>query len=188
MCSDLVAHLGKYPVEENHVQKQDCDKDSSYPGEEQRIDSSDELEKRNSIKVVAQAICSDILMEVMMAVGDIGKEAEDIAEVESVTKLEKLLERRAAVDAATENLQFSEDTEHEGVLEQVLGSKFGLVLLQGGEQALLRKKRLWVAGSLPGEWQWEEVRGRKLFCKVRKLNLETQVIYQVSSFKLMLDK
>ena len=183
MCSDLVAHLGKYPVEEKQVQKQDCDKDSYYPDEEQSVDYSEELEKRNSIKVVAQAICSDILMEVLMAVGDIGKEAETIAEVESVTMTEELLESKVAIVWAPEDVKLAEDIEHEGVLEQVLGSKFGLVLLQGGEQALLRKKRLWVAGSLPGEWQWEEVNGRKLFCKIRNLNVESQVSYQVSSFK-----
>ena len=173
MCSDLVAHLGKYPVEEKQVQKQDCDKDSYYPDEEQSVDYSEELEKRNSIKVVAQAICSDILMEVL----------ETIAEVESVTMTEELLESKVAIVWAPEDVQLAEDIEHEGVLEHVLGSKFGLVLLQGGEQALLRKKRLWVAGSLPGEWQWEEVKGRKLFCKIRNLNVESQVSYQVSSFK-----
>ena len=183
MCSDLVAHLGKYPVEEKQVQKQDCDKDSYYPDEEQSVDYSEELEKRNSIKVVAQAICSDILMEVLMAGGDIGKEAETIAEVESVTMTEELLESKVAIVWAPEDVKLAEDIEHEGVLEQVLGSKFGLVLLQGGEQALLRKKRLWVAGSLPGEWQWEEVKGRKLFCKIRNLKVESQVSYQVSSFK-----
>merc|ERR1719341_871262 len=117
-------------------------------------------------------------MEVLMAVGDIGKEAETLAEVESVTMTEELLESKVAIVWAPEDVQLAEDIEHEGVLEQVLGAKFGLVLLQGGEQALLRKKRLWVAGSLPG--QWEEVKGRKLFCKVRKLNLKTKVIYQVT--------
>ena len=94
--------------------------------------------------------------------------------------MEEPLETGAAVVTATENLQFAQDIEHEGVLGHVLGAKFGLVLLQGGEQALLRKKRLWVAGSLPGEWQWEEVKGRKLFCKIRNLNVESQVSYQVS--------
>ena len=177
MCSDLVAHLGNCSVE---VQKQDCGEDSSNPVEELSVDSRDEIEKENSNNVVAQAICSDILTEVMVAVGDIRKEAETIAEVKSE---EELLETTVAIVLAPEDVQLAEDIEHEGVLEQVLGSKFGLVLLQGGEKALLRKKRLWVAGSLPGQWQWEEVKGKKLFCKVRKLNVETQVSYQVSSSK-----
>lgn len=159
MCSDLVANLVNCPVEENQVQKQDHQLES--------VDSINEMEKEKSIKVVTD-IVADILA---VAVGDMRKEEENLP------MSEEFLETRT--DIAKARL-LEEDIQHEGVLDQVLGAKFGLVMLQGGEKALLRKKRLWVAGSLPGEWQWEEVRAKKLFCKVRKLNLDAQVSYQVS--------
>ena len=159
MCSDLVANLVNCPVEENQVQKQDHQLES--------VDSINEMEKEKSIKVVTD-IVADILA---VAVGDMRKEEENLP------MSEEFLETRT--DIAKARL-LEEDIQHEGVLDQVLGAKFGLVMLQGGEKALLRNKRLWVAGSLPGEWQWEEVRAKKLFCKVRKLNLDAQVSYQVS--------
>ena len=189
MCSDLVAHLGNCSVEENQVEKQDSGKEHSYPVEEQGGDSSQEMEKEKSIKVVAQAACSvemkDNCQETCQPKVDV-KEQEPTIPREIVEELlQEILETRADISKAIENLLLFEDIEHEGVLERVVGAKFGWVMLQGGEKALLRKKRLWVEGSLPGEWQWEEVKGRKLFCKVRKLNLETKFIYQVSSFKLI---
>ena len=164
MCSDLVAQLVNWPIEENQVEKQEQGKDHSSSIEGESVDSSDEMEKQQSLKFV-EDIVADILA---VAVGD-------------ARKGEELLETRTDKAKTQENqLLLEEDIEHEGVFEQVLGAKFGLVMLQGGKKALLRKKRLWVAGSLPGEWQWEEVRARKLFCKVRKLNLDARVGYQVS--------
>ena len=164
MCSDLVAQLVNWPIEENQVEKQEQGKDHSSSIEGESVDSSDEMEKQQSLKFVTD-IVADILA---VAVGD-------------ARKGEELLETRTDNAKTQENpLLLEEDIEHEGVFEQVLGAKFGLVMLQGGKKALLRKKRLWVAGSLPGEWQWEEVRARKLFCKVRKLNLDARVGYQVS--------
>ena len=104
-------------------------------------------------------------MEVIVAMGERRKEGENLVEAGSFNV------GRGVV----------EDIEQEAVLDQVLSSKFGLVLLQGGETALLKKKRLWVAGgNLPGDWQWEDVKGKRFFCKARKLNLQTQVQYQVS--------
>ena len=172
MCSDLVAQLVNWPIEENQVEKQEQGKDHSSSIEGESVDSSDEMEKQQSLKFVTD-IVADILA---VAVGDARKGEED-----SLAMFEELLETRTDKAKTQENqLLLEEDIEHEGVFEQVLGAKFGLVMLQGGKKALLRKKRLWVAGSLPGEWQWEEVRARKLFCKVRKLNLDARVGYQVS--------
>ena len=160
MCSDLVANLVNCSVDENLAEKQDHGKDHSCSVEGESVETSNE----KSIKVVTD-IVADILA---LAVGDNRNEEEDNLEMS-----EELLEARTDMD-------LEEDSEHEGVLQQVLGAKFGLVMLQGGAKALLRKKRLWVAGSLPGEWHWEEVRSKKLFCKVRKLKLDAQVSYQVS--------
>ena len=165
MCSVLVANLVNCPIEENQVQMQDRGV-GSVEGES--VDASNEMEKEKPIKVVTD-IVSDILA---MAVGGKRNEEDYNHEVS-----EELLETRTDIV----KIQRLEDIEYEGVLEQVLGAKFGLVMLQGGEKALLRKNRLWVAGSLPGEWRWEEVKVKKLFCKVRKLNLDAQVSYQVSS-------
>ena len=172
MCSDLVAQFVNWPIEENQVEKQEHGKDHSSSIEGESVDSSDEMEKQKSLMFVTD-IVADILA---VAVGDARK-----GEEESLAMSEELLETRTDDAKAQETLMLlGKDLEHEGVIEQVLGAKFGLVMLQGGKKALLRKKRLWVAGSLPGEWQWEEVRARKLFCKVRKLNLDARVGYQVS--------
>ena len=186
MCSDLVVHLGKCSVEENQVQKQDSGKEDSCPVEGQSVDSSNEMEKFKSIKVAAQTVCSVKMKNDCQETCEPGVDLE--VQEPTIPKeiveelLQEILETRAGIPKAPKNLLLLEDIEHEGVLEQVVGAKFGLVALQGGEKALLRKKRLWVEGKLPGEWQWEEVERRTLFCKVRKLSLETQVIYQVSFF------
>ena len=55
MCSDLVAHLGNCSVEEKQGRKQDRGNEPSFPVERQSVDSSNEVEKEKSIKVVAQA-------------------------------------------------------------------------------------------------------------------------------------
>lgn len=111
MCSDLVANLVNCPVEENQVQKQDHQLES--------VDSINEMEKEKSIKVVTD-IVADILA---VAVGDMRKEEENLP------MSEEFLETRT--DIAKARL-LEEDIQHEGVLDQVLGAKFGLVMLQGG--------------------------------------------------------
>ena len=197
MCSELVAHLGSvtdsYPVQMTPVRGEDWSS-LHASSEGQSEDSRNEIEKEQAIKAVSLAACSveigngqdicptssslkgpekttpeqiaeEILMEVIVAMGERRKEGENLVEAGSFNV------GRGVV----------EDIEQEAVLDQVLSSKFGLVLLQGGETALLKKKRLWVAGgNLPGDWQWEDVKGKRFFCKARKLNLQTQVQYQVS--------
>merc|ERR1719320_608879 len=85
------------------------------------------------------------------------------------------------VSVSHENKQPFERIEVEGELDEVLSSEFSLIQLRRGGKALLRKRRLYVEGSLPGDWSWDDVRGRMLYCKVRKVDCGTaSVNHQVA--------
>ena len=95
---------------------------------------------------MAREILDSILREVML--GDENKREGTI--LEGDCPIEELPEMTDDVSVSHENKQPFEKIEVEGELDEVLSSKFALIQLRRGGKALLRKRRLYVEGSLPG--------------------------------------
>ena len=93
---------------------------------------------------MAREILDSLLREVML--GDENKREGTI--LEGDCPIEELPEMTDDVSVSHENQQPFEKIE--GELDEVLSSKFALIQLRRGGKALLRKRRLYVEGSLSG--------------------------------------
>ena len=173
MCSDLVAHLKNIPlnsltneshcvdschekaIEEQSFSFHETEEVESSQGYTEDIGpiESDEIAQDVYQVVLAQLaesmareILDSILREVML--GDENKREGTI--LEGDCPIEELPEMTDDVSVSHENQQPFEKIEVEGELDEVLSSKFALIQLRRGGKALLRKRRLYVEGSLPG--------------------------------------
>ena len=97
-------------------------------------------------KSMAREILDSLLKEVTL-----GNESKrEGAILEGDCSKEELPEMTDDVSVSHENQQPFEKIEVEGELDEVLSSKFALIQLRRGGKALLRKRRLYIEGSLPG--------------------------------------
>ena len=171
MCSDLVAHLKNIPhnnlTNESHCvdscHEEAIEEEQSFSFHEtEEVESSqgntedicpiesDEIAQdvyqvalAELAESMAREILDSLLREVML--GNESKREGTI--LEGDCPLEELPDD---VSVSHENLQPFEKIEVEGELDEVLSSKFALIQLRRGGKALLRKRRLYVEGSLPG--------------------------------------
>ena len=173
MCSDLVAHLKNIPhnnltneshcvdscheeaVEEQSFSFHETEEVESSQGNTEDICpiESDEIAQdvyqvalAELAESMAREILDSLLREVML--GNENKREGTI--LEGDCPIEELPEMTDDVPVSHENQQPFEKIEVEGELDEVLSSKFALIQLRRGGKALLRKRRLYVEGSLPG--------------------------------------
>lgn len=173
MCSDLVAHLKNIPlnsltneshcvdschekaIEEQSFSFHETEEVESSQGYTEDIGpiESDEIAQdiyqvvlAKLVESMAREILDSILREVML--GDENKREGTI--LKGDCPIEELPEMTDDVSVSHENKQPFEKIEVEGELDEVLSSKFALIQLRRGGKALLRKRRLYVEGSLPG--------------------------------------
>ena len=173
MCSDLVAHLKNIPhnnltseshcvdsyheeaIEEQSFSFHETEEVESSQGNTEDICpiESDEIAQdvyqvalAELAESMAREILDGLLREVML--GDENKREGTI--LEGGCSIKELPEMTDDVSVSHENQQPFEKIEVEGELDEVLSSKFALIQLRRGGKALLRKRRLYVEGSLPG--------------------------------------
>ena len=173
MCSDLVAHLKNIThnnltneshcvdscheeaIEEQSFSFHETEKVESSQGYTEDIcpKESDEIDQdvyQDALAEPAESMAREILDSLLKEV-TLGNESKrEGAILEGDCSIEELPEMTDDVSVSHENQQPFEKIEVEGELDEVLSSKFALIQLRRGGKALLRKRRLYVEGSLPG--------------------------------------
>ena len=167
MCSDLVAHLKNIThnnltneshcvdicheeaIEEQSFSFHETEEVESSQGNTEDICplESDQIDQDVYQVALAESMAREILDSLLREVM-LGNESKREGTIlEGDCPLEELPDD---VSVSHENLQPFEKIEVEGELDEVLSSKFALIQLRRGGKALLRKRRLYVEGILPG--------------------------------------
>ena len=173
MCSDLVAHLKNIPhnnltneshcvdscheeaIEEQSFSFHETEEVESSQGNTEDIcplesDGRDQDVYQVALAELAESMAREILDSLLREVM-LGNESKREGTIlEGDCPIEELPEMTDDVSVSHENQQPFEKIEVEGELDEVLSSKFALIQLRRGGKALLRKRRLYVEGSLPG--------------------------------------